>query len=860
MIVRPFNNDSSRMPLPFQRECYTDSGMPVYSLDIGVSNKDILSSCEINKVASVSTFINCGGVFKGNYILKFLDKDSSINFDNIYKVYSFLLSSYCVDKKHIEFFTDNTEKVLFLQVNEESFSYSNSYFDLRPIYKEMTNILIKELDLAGNSVETVMSINPYNHYIPKFYDELQLNLTRESLEEDLEPVEDASHLLLNPDKTSINWIEFYTKKRPAPKLRFSPLRKVYLRAKNKCNSNFKDDFPFLDNLKGCALLRKVLKTTSWVDTDELSLLGGVCDYLDIRSFRELCVCCDILNPSMRGADKKHDFIKKIDTNLSCKEIEKMFPDMCSADCKVTSPVVLPYLALVFSGPRDTFWQDKEFVYYKTEYGQDVKVCSSYMLVSNINDPHGNYWGYTARFKDETYGIVKISEESKRGVLTNLELLGVKVFDKNLTYQYALSVGDGMYGGRVLSISGTNTAGWRDSCYSLPHRRNTVPFSLPFLFGPQYINVFRVSGIPTEYYQDLASMHFDSNVVLAMSAALSGPLLRLIEEPSFVVHFWSDNSDFRKQILSLVSHVWGGSQFVYSFTRLSEEIGEVAAAHNDNLILLNLDKSISQTKVHNLFQSLLSGSSSDAPYGASLRHAVLSVGTSPVKLKEQDSRIINIELKRLNLANPVRSDLFVRSYGHLGVSFINSLLNDQGITDSFHRNNNDFVAKAKGRKQVSGASIFAVLKTGLEAACRYNLLPVGCCDARGQIEQSFSNWATFRTETERDAVEHVLKVLEESYTNLNFGDSAICRTNVDYYGYRFTEEGRHGIHFPLAKFEALFCCTVGRNKLAELLLSDKILVPDKHGNLSSSHWIKGLQKSIRGYFLQLPRKKVSKTPD
>lgn len=562
---------------------------------------------------------------------------------------------------------------------------------------------------------------------------------------------------------------------------------------------------------------------------------------------------------MRQADKAASWLKCKLKAKSCKELAEKFNYKCPAECNVTTPLALPHTTPLHTGLNWLFITINNNIYYEDEYRNKIKVCSEYVSSTKINDQYENYWGHSVYFKN-TFNYIKIAGESKKNILTSLERIGIKIYDRNLAYQYVVDAGNRDSTNEIpVILTGTPHAGWVENNlpapYTLPYRRHTNIAMSPFLFGPSYKNGFNCSGTAKEYLQELSRIQLDNNMILALAATLAGPLLRLTESPSFAIHLWGGTPEYRRQIIKLVSSIWGNSYFAVSFSHLSENIGEIAAAHNDNTILLNVNQSVSQTKAHNLLKSLLSGTSSDTDYGSSLRHIILSVGPNPIQVKNQEARIINFELKNIIPTNFDHTKTFTNNHGHLGPTFIQKI-SPTTIRDIFNSKRASFQSKLNSKQQ-EPAIIFTVLKTAIEIACNTKLLPIHAENAFNMIDQIFINWRTNRTETEQNAIKQVLHTMQRHHQNARFEDSTKCCPGTKYDGYRFTESNRQGILFPTQKFKTLFCATVKPKRLAELLLNEEMLVQDRNGSLSSSHWVKSLRKSVRGYFIQFPQKITDK---
>ena len=379
--------------------------------------------------------------------------------------------------------------------------------------------------------------------------------------------------------------------------------------------------------------------------------------------------------------------------------------------------------------------------------------------------------------------------------------------------------------------------------------------MPFLSGPGYKTKHDLSGTLDGWLDGLKGDPFNDWEHLALAVAFAGPLLRLVHCPSFVVHLWGGTPEARKHMLRLACSVWGNQYFAHGFASISDEIGPVAAAHNDGLIAINFSESVSDTKARNLLKRLLGGCPLDAPYGSTLRHAILSTGKKPVKVDNGEWQIMNLELPNPRCIPQRNIAQFRANYGHAGKRVVEYLLRVMG--------GDDLNAQVNHVKQ---GSVVARLKTIAEPCSRllatiqialgrgYEALgyPVGMAGAES-FERLWPLWLRGRTEVEREAVLQVMDFMRTGACPERLGDAAKCLTHVDYDGYRFTEGKMRGVLFPTKKFKELFCAAVAPKRLAELLYADGLLVKGEKGGFTSPRWIPGLKRALRGYFLRLPRR-------
>ncbi|QJB57385.1 DUF927 domain-containing protein [Pseudodesulfovibrio sp. zrk46] len=860
MIGHKKYETASGVPLLLSRKCGRLNGMPLkLALSNDVPPESMLEWCRASGVESVSLFSDAAdGSRYGDYVVR-VEHDSFESAVHIlYAYWTLLIKRYAVDRRQIEFF--KCEDSLFLQVDARAFSNERGYKGLHSVYIAMNKEIKRFLSEGGLKVKVVAMINPFLHYVPCFSEEWH---AKEQLIKQLDPSVDAPHLLHDSwNDIPINWVEYYTRHRPKVPAKMSLMRDVFLRAKHAVGHSVWASPYQLGNLKQCALLQDVASTTVWEDEDELYLLGGVCGALNVRSFRRLCVCAGVVNPKMREADYASSWLTHDMPSKHCEDLAQRFQYTCPTNCGVTTPLALPYMPAEAVGPASLFFNDGKYVYLAVDGRPEAgeRICTYYQAMQTLRDEYGEYWGYTlSPDQGRSYYSLKIAGESKKAILFSLEKIGIKVFKKDLAYQFALSVeelGIADLKGPVLS-QGSTHAGWSQFgnilTYSFPYKQFFEMPTAPFLYGDSYKCRHVFSGNLEQWGQALKVQPIPDVLLLGLAVSLAGPLLRPINCSSFVVHLWGGTSVQRKHVLKVASSVWGGRSFVQSYSAVSEHIGEIAAAHNDGLIAINFNDSISQTKVRNLLRRLLNGDTLDTSYGSRLRHAILSTGQAPVKTGKGDECIINIELPNV-LGEQVGKLLdFEQHYGHAGPHFIRYLLNvscDELVAQQ--ERTSTYLSK-KGRATTDIASrLFSAMSVALIRTSESLNFPLAITTVSDAFERLFIDWTMNRTENEKEAVRRVVDFIQKESVSARMGDAVRCQKGIDYDGYIFADERVKGVFFPTAQFKALFCDTVSSKRLAELLYSDGLLVRGADGRFDASRWVPGLKRARRGYFVRQPR--------
>jgi hypothetical protein len=219
------------------------------------------------------------------------------------------------------------------------------------------------------------------------------------------------------------------------------------------------------------------------------------------------------------------------------------------------------------------------------------------------------------------------------------------------------------------------------------------------------------------------------------------------------------------------------------------------------------------------------------------------------------QIINLELPNPCCIPQRNTAQFRFNYGHAGKCVVEHLVRVMG--------GDDLNAQVEYVKQ---GSVVARLKSIAEPCSRL-LATIQIALGRGyeafgypgsmagaeSFERLWPLWLRGRTEVEREAVLKVMDFMRTGACPERLGDAAKCLAHVDFDGYFFTEGKMRGVLFPTKKFKELFCATVTPKRLAELLYTDGLLVKGEGGGFTRPHWIPGLRRALRGYFLRLPRR-------
>ncbi|ANF59490.1 RNA helicase [Halotalea alkalilenta] len=315
------------------------------------------------------------------------------------------------------------------------------------------------------------------------------------------------------------------------------------------------------------------------------------------------------------------------------------------------------------------------------------------------------------------------------------------------------------------------------------------------------------------------------LMLAVCAALAGPLLYHLQRPGGGFHIRGDSSSGKTTCLSVSASVWGEpGQFVRTWRATGNGLEGVASQRNDGLLALDEIGEASPKEIGAIIYQLSNGTgkaratrSGAARPTRRWRVVVLSSGELTLRghMNEsgqqsragQEIRLLDVSARRTHGAwdelhgladGRTFSDALQRSaslhYGHVGPLFVEKLIESgeaSKLKDMLATLQSQF--QADSGQEMRGAERFAIVALAGEIAIEFGILPLGHGVPTAAMQELFNAWQSERGKGQSEDT----KVLDSIRDFLDrHGDSAFSALGDDVLvvrdragWYRDTTEGR-----------------------------------------------------------------------
>lgn len=100
-------------------------------------------------------------------------------------------------------------------------------------------------------------------------------------------------------------------------------------------------------------------------------------------------------------------------------------------------------------------------------------------------------------------------------------------------------------------------GWYGNYYIMPHKVYPKGSEITQQNENELFKNFAISGSFAKWQQGVRQIADDSRVVLAICAAFAGPLLRVCNMDSFIIHIYGESSNGKSTALKLAGSIYGG---------------------------------------------------------------------------------------------------------------------------------------------------------------------------------------------------------------------------------------------------------------------------------------------------------------
>lgn len=295
------------------------------------------------------------------------------------------------------------------------------------------------------------------------------------------------------------------------------------------------------------------------------------------------------------------------------------------------------------------------------------------------------------------------------------------------------------------------------------------------------------------------------LVLAVAAALAGPVLKLVSRPGVGIHFVGDSSQGKSTLLHASTSVWGGLGFMRTWRATSNGLEGVAAALNDTALILDEISEAPPADVGAIVYSIGNGTGKSragrngkAREVAKWRLSLISSGEKTLATimgeagksvnAGQDVRMLEIpavrsfgvldELHGLEdgaaVSNRIRAAANEEHYGHLGPAFVERLIADGR---DFRKAHKEYVADpgfiACHPLEVRAAEALALIALAGELATEYGLTGWTKGEALDAAVEAFKKWKEFRGEgqTETRRILQAVETFIDRHGDSRFSDAA-----------------------------------------------------------------------------------------
>lgn len=543
-----------------------------------------------------------------------------------------------------------------------------------------------------------------------------------------------------------------------------------------------------------------------------------------------------------------------------------------------------------------------FFQQKDKNGQpyEIRVCSRIDIVALSRDAQNQNWGLVLEFKDSDGKLHRWCMPMEmlaigsacRGPLLNmgLNIAPSERYDYISAYLLAAKPS-----ARALSVS---KPGWHNGVFVLPNRiigRSQEIVALQ-TNDPTGANIFKQQGTEPEWQQQVAApCQGNSRLVLAICAALTGPVLDLLQEESGGFHLQGPSSTGKTTSLEVGASVWGGRDFVRTWRTTDNALEAVATRHNDTLLALDEMSQVDPRKVGEVVYMLANGqgkgranqSGGGRPV-ASWRLMILSTGEVTTadhlasgnmrSMAGQEVRMINIQadagagyglfenihdLESAQMLSIALKKRTTQHFGHAGPAFIEFLADDASRDSIVEQIRNGTESFIKNHQPVdsSGQVVrvlkrFALVAAVGEAAIKLNILPWAEGEAIQGARTCFYSWINARggvANLEADqAIAQIQRFLEQhgesKFTSwdTNMGVQDFDRPTINRAGFRkkslhgqnvLTERTEYFV-FP-ESFRTEVCAGLNSRDVVNVLMQHGLLVTGSDGKAQKSVRLPGI---------------------
>ncbi len=371
-----------------------------------------------------------------------------------------------------------------------------------------------------------------------------------------------------------------------------------------------------------------------------------------------------------------------------------------------------------------------------------------------------------------------------------------------------------------NILSTSNVGWHKKTFVLP---NAVIGNEGVTFQSEYLehNDFKAHGT-LDGWQTTIGRLCQGNVplMIAVSTALAGPLLRLVNRQGFCIHIVGDSSCGKTTVIEIAASVWGSPAFVRSWRSTNNGLEGMASLRNDTCLILDEIDEVQPKEVGKMAYMIVNGQGKQrANKSGNTRKikrwslSALSTGERNLEtiMKEAGERANSGQLVRV-LSLPAMNEHGVfddlhgfesgraladylkharsENYGYLGQAFLKKLVKDgRDFSKDFEGYLQVFTSLGTSSLETRAAGTFALVAFAGELAIEYGLLPWESNSANQAAAIAFKQW---QYEQGNELTEHqkILKLVRKfilahgdtRFSNIDDGDLDKVPNRAGWYKY------------------------------------------------------------------------------
>ncbi len=356
----------------------------------------------------------------------------------------------------------------------------------------------------------------------------------------------------------------------------------------------------------------------------------------------------------------------------------------------------------------------------------------------------------------------------------------------------------------MRIIAATSIGWHDDAFVLP---NTVIGHDNVVFQSEVAgeNEFTTSGTLEEWQDNIGKLCEDNpSLILGISTALAGPLLKPLGRQNFGVHLKGDSSSGKTTIAENSAGIWGGPSFMRSWRSTTNGLEGIATSRNDTCLVLDEIGEVNPHEIGNTVYMLNNGhgkqrSSQEGTAKKIKRWRLPIISTGEKSLAGIMSEIGKVpqtgqEVRMLDIPASFRFGVFnnlhgfasgrhlsdhlkkMRSkyFGQVGPAFIKALMNDKrDHSDFLYQITQELSENVTSNMGGRAAGTFALIGLAGELGIEYGLLPWKPGSAIVEISEIFTRW----TEQGKSSTEDEKILQSVRAFILSHGDSRFSPTHV-----------------------------------------------------------------------------------